>query len=331
MKKINFFLLLHLCAASFAFAQFPPPAGQPGTTAIYKDSSVFASWATGVTVVRGYQDISNKSIGYASTGDSTMALGKAGESGVVSLGDGGYAIVTFAHPVTDGPGWDFAVFENGFSDTFLELAFVEVSSDGINYFRFPATSFTQDTVQISGFGELNATKIDNLAGKYRASYGTPFDLQQLSNQPGLDINAVTHVKVIDVVGCIQDEYATYDQYGNKVNDQWNTPFPSGGFDLDAVGVIHQSVTSTGNLLNNLTVNIYPNPADRVLFIQSPLTERINSVTLTNRTGQTVTVALKKESAQRQTLNISSLSEGIYFVTVSGSETTVTKKIIVHHD
>ena len=81
----------------------------------------------------------------------------------------------FSTPIFDGANWDFAVFENGFSDTFLELAYVEVSSDGINYFQFPCTSYTQDTLQIGGFGSVDATKIDNLAGKYRAHYGTPFD------------------------------------------------------------------------------------------------------------------------------------------------------------
>ncbi len=329
IRNIIFIICLLPIILLKAYGQFPPPAGQPGTTAIHKDSSVFISWATGCTVVRGHQDISNELLGYASTGDSAMALGKAGENGVVSLGDGGYAIVTFDYPIADESGWDFAVFENGFNDTFLELAFVEVSSDGVNYFRFPATSYTQDTVQISGFGELDATKIDNLAGKYRASYGTPFDLQQLSNQSGLNVNAVTHVKVIDVVGCIQDEYATHDQYGNKVNDQWNTPFPSGGFDLDAVGVINQSITNSRDLLNSASINIYPNPADRGIFIQGGLTDRIKEVTLTNNLGQTVTVW--KDIAQIVSLDTTSLPDGLYFLTIKSAEITMTKKLIVHHD
>ena len=36
------------------------------------------------------------------------------------VGDGGSAILTFDTPIANGPGFDFAVFENGFSDTFLE-------------------------------------------------------------------------------------------------------------------------------------------------------------------------------------------------------------------
>ena len=42
-----------------------------------------------------------------------------------------------------------------FSDTFLELGLVEVSSDGLNYFQFESTSLTQDTLQIDAFGTIN--------------------------------------------------------------------------------------------------------------------------------------------------------------------------------
>ncbi|QQR94474.1 MAG: hypothetical protein IPJ93_11675 [Bacteroidota bacterium] len=116
--------------------QFAPPASQPGTTAIHKDSSIIVSWATQCSIVRGWQDISNHSLGVCTIGDSTSALGMADGLDVVSLGDGGMATLTFANPIMNGSGWDFAVFENSFSETFLELAFVEVSSDGVNFFVF---------------------------------------------------------------------------------------------------------------------------------------------------------------------------------------------------
>ena len=89
---------------------------------------------------------------------------------------------------------------------------MEVSSDGVNYFRFPATSYTDTTVQTGSFGSTDATKINNLAGKYRALYGTPFDLEELKNENGLDVNNITHIKIIDVVGSIQNQYASRDQY-----------------------------------------------------------------------------------------------------------------------
>ena len=36
-------------------------------------------------------------------------------------------------------------------------------------------------------------------------------------------------------------YASYDSQGNIINDPFPTPFETGGFDLDAIGVIHSFV------------------------------------------------------------------------------------------
>ena len=152
MKKLLSILTVFL--PMLAVAQFAPSVGQMGTTAIHADSSIFIDWASGCTIIRGNQDISSPSLGITTVGDNSCAIGKAGQNGVVSLGDGGEAILTFNSPIINGIGFDFAVFENSFSDLFLELAFVEVSSDGINFFGFPATSLTQDTLQIDGYGFL---------------------------------------------------------------------------------------------------------------------------------------------------------------------------------
>lgn len=237
-----------ICAVAGSYA---PAAGKDGSTAIYKDDSSFIEWATGCTVVRGPINAANPSLGYASFGIEENALGKAtGDSyGVVSLGDGGSATLTFDTPIANGNGYDFAVFENGFSDTFLELGFVEVSSNGTDYFRFNSVSETQMTTQVGSFAALDPTDLNNLAGKYRQGYGTPFDLSELAGiSPLLDINAIMQVRIVDVVGCIQDGYCTYDSLGNKINDPWPTAFASGGFDLDAVGVINTAVPEPSSLL-----------------------------------------------------------------------------------
>ncbi|MDA3833964.1 MAG: hypothetical protein PF495_11260, partial [Spirochaetales bacterium] len=59
---------------------------------------------------------------------------------VVSLGRGGSITMTFDPPVENGNGWDFAVFENAFNDYNLELAYVEVSSNGNDFVRFDTVS-----------------------------------------------------------------------------------------------------------------------------------------------------------------------------------------------
>ena len=218
---------LFLCCfiSQLAVAQFAPPQGQPGSTAMYKDSSAFVAWATSSKIIRGLQNISNPSSGYATVGDSTSPIGIA-DGTVVSLGDSGIAICSFQNEIYNGPGYDFAVFENSFDGNYLELGFVEVSSDGVNFFRFPTTSNTQDTAQTGPFADTDATKVNNLGGKYIAQYGTPFDLSEMQGISGLDINHIKQVKIIDVVGSITKQYATYDKNNNKVNDPWPTPYAS---------------------------------------------------------------------------------------------------------
>ena len=293
------FLFLVVVAGSVAFAgPYAPPAGQEGSTAVYMDNANIVTWATEAVIERGFIDISRPDLGYVSYGDDANCLGSAQGDiyDVVSLGDGGIATLSFQNPIMNGDGNDFVVFENSFSNTFLELGFVEVSSDGNNFFCFDAVSLTDPNMQVGGFGSVDATNIHNLAGKYRRGYGTPFDLQELAGIEDLDINSVTHIRIIDVVGCIQSadfnndgfvnfsdysvlsgaylslsgearwnqrcdiavpyevidmadvgefvfqwlaEWSSMDSIGNKINDPWPTPFDTGGFDLDAVGVIHQ--------------------------------------------------------------------------------------------
>lgn len=283
MTKIHLLLLGFFCF-TFATAQFAPQVGKPGTTAIHKDSSAIKAWATSCDILLGWQNIADTSLGRPKAGDGTYVPGKAG-NGVVSLGDGGQAIIRFAHPIINGPGADFAVFENGFIDqtlapgtAFLELAFVEVSSDGIHFTRFPSTCLNDTATQLEPFAGMFAYNINNLAGKYLGNYGTPFDLDELKDSTGLDINYITHVRVIDVVGSIQDTFASRDAQGSKINDPWPTAFASSGFDLDAVGVIHQDLTqSVQTLAGAQKLSLYPNPAavnQTVSIVNIPATAQL---------------------------------------------------------
>ncbi|MES2514637.1 MAG: T9SS type A sorting domain-containing protein [Bacteroidota bacterium] len=294
------------------FAQFAPPVGQTGTTAMYKDSSAFVGWATNCKVIRGLQDISAPGSGYANVGDSTSALSIAGTTGIVSLGDGGQAILQFAAPIIDLPGFDLAVFENSFDNTFLELAFVEASSDGINFFRFPAVSNTDTSAQTGSFGSTDATLINNLAGKYKGLYGTPFDLSDIPNHVLLNKQAITHIKISDVVGCIQNQYCSRDANHHKVNDPWPTAFGSSGFDLDAVGVIHQqNVGLEEGALDRMA--IYPNPAIDVLSINLSANY---SVIVTNLMGQILLTS--DNNVNTSSIFTHEFNPGVYMLTVKSN-------------
>ncbi len=244
---------------------FAPEPGQPGSTAVHKDSSIITYWADEVFIERGLMYIADPTLGYASHGNATDAEQKANGTSVVSLGDGGIATYYFAAPISNGPGDDFAVFENGFMDHYLELAFVEVSSDNQNYIRFLATSEIQTDVQLSNFDTVNCRYVNNLAGKYRASYGTPFDLEELDGTVGLDINAITSIRIIDVVGSIDPNFGTTDQNGTIINDPFPTPFASSGFDLDGLAILQPYALGLAQE-EKANFLIYPNPAKSYLEI-----------------------------------------------------------------
>jgi len=252
--RLGFGLLLALLPAMAFGGSFAPAAGLPGSTAIAGDSALFVGWASSVeSLTRGPQDIANPGGALATVGLAASALGPADATSanpntVVSLGDGGQITLGFAQPITDGPGFDFAVFENGFGDQFLELGLVEVSSNGVDFLRFAAVSQTPTAAQVGSFSALDPTNLDNLAGKYRAGFGTPFDLAQLAGvSPLVDVTSIRYVRIIDVVGTI-GAAGKVDSLGNKINDPYPTAFASSGFDLDAVGALHTVPEPSGVVL-----------------------------------------------------------------------------------
>lgn len=230
------------------------------------DSSVIICWATGIELSRGWVNAADTSVKYdgknkASFGVPFLALGKASADSfdVLSLGDGGQATVSFDRPITNGQGPDFAVFGNAMavpSGTYSELAFVEVSSDGKRFVRFPAVSLTQATSQVGSFAGINPGEVHNLAGKNVQGQGTAFDLQELKDSSGIDLHNIHFVRLIDVVGSIDAPLSSRDSKGNTINDPFPTPYASSGFDLDAVGAIN-----VGQALELVTFDELSLPAD----------------------------------------------------------------------
>lgn len=206
-------------------------------------------WASQVdSLHRGPQDQTRPNSVQASFGDPSEALGMANANPanpvqVVSLGDGGSITLRFDAPIYDGEGTDFVVFENGFLAGFHELAFVEVSSDGSQFKRFPAISKTSTDTQVSAFGTIDPTSVHNLAGNAPAGWGTAFDLKELAQDPDIDVTSIHYVRIVDVVGSIDPNHGSRDSLGNLINDPFPTAFASGGFDLDAIGALYQRPTT----------------------------------------------------------------------------------------
>mgnify|MGYP006276785389 FL=1 len=174
--------------------------------------------------------------------DPSQALGAATASGsaVVSLGRGGRITVDLQTPIADGGGAEFAVWENGLINQstgglFAELAFVEVSSNGTDFARFPAG--TSNTSAVGSFGNLDPEQYEGLAGLYPAGTGTAFDLAELAEQDevvdgSVDLSSVRYLRIVDLVG----DGSTLDAAGRPIFDPYPTT-GTAGFDLDAVGVL----------------------------------------------------------------------------------------------
>lgn len=184
----------------------------------------------------------------------TNALGAPqGALDVHSLGIGGDLTLGFAVPIADGPGADLLVAENPFFvggtffGTFAELMFVEVSSDGVHFVRFPSRWFGP-AVAPGPFGNLTVGSAGNLAGQHTVwgpvlggdpqdvveAGGDAFDLADLAADPlvvagTVDLAAITQVRLVDVVA------------GASVDSRGTPIFDAGGgsADVDAVTAIHQ--------------------------------------------------------------------------------------------
>jgi len=283
---------------------------------VHRYSKAITGWATGCVVLRGYIRADDPETGLASFGKDEDATGPA-DNIVVSLGDGGTAILSFSEPIRNNPGPDFAVFENSFDGKYLELAFVEVSTDSTRWVRFPSVSNTQVTTQTGPFGPLNPDLIHNLAGRHPALFGTPFWLEDLADSAGIDINNINYIRVIDVVGSIDPLYGSYDSRGNIINDPWPTPFPQSGFDLDAIAVIDISLVGIENFAAD-EFSLFPVPADEVLYVKTKSSGQV-SVRIIDIGGRALTGWYKL--SETRCIPLDGLASGIYLLEIRSDMAT----------
>lgn len=249
---------------------FIGPDGDGRVTNNNQINPVFMAWATGYV---DYSPAPGVSSGFQSPERFTGAV-TGNNFDIVSLGDlnqaqidawladpennpgPGEITLTFASGIGNGAGADFAVFENGFFSNFTipatgsvegtlfgELAYVEVSSNGVDFARF--ASHCLQPARVGAYGTFDPTGYYNLAGKhanaYGQSWGTPFDLDGLRDHAlvlsgAVDLNNIGYVRLIDIPG--SGDFL--DAYGNPIYDAWVT-WGSGGADLDAIGVLNTAI------------------------------------------------------------------------------------------
>lgn len=207
-----------------------------------RTSSALVGWASAVTQSNlGWQDYQQTDLGPVAYGAPSDVLGANGTP--FSLGDGGSVTLSFDLEIANGEGDDFVVFENGFAweGVYMELGFVEVSSDGTHFSRLPALC-RRDT-QPGAWDSSDPADFYNLAGNFVG--GTGFDLEDLITagdanvQAGLvDLDHIVFVRVVDVIGDMTGPGATMDFLGRPVVDPYPTVSESCGMDLTGAAVIN---------------------------------------------------------------------------------------------
>lgn len=192
--------------------------------------------------------------------DTSLILGgPRGGAGthVLTLGSGGDVTLGFDRVITNGPGADFVVFENTFewmSNTFPEVAMVEVSTNGVDFARFPMRydgpfAMFQGSFEMTPWGTYSGLTghvppIANVDTNTISPFnpmeggGEGFDLADLANhalvQSGLvDLNTINYVRLVDLVA------------GAEVDSRLVTIWDSGGVDgnadIDSVAIVHDTL------------------------------------------------------------------------------------------
>ncbi len=186
-----------------------------------------------------------------------------GSMDTLTLGYGGSLTLLLGSACFDGPGTDLIVCENPFfitgsSNLFVEAMFVEVSTDGVNFARFP-TSYTGDAGPFQPFSGVPMSWYRGFAGVMpvhaNSSFGIPsldvvaaggdaFDLADLADDPlamsgAVNLFEIHYVRLVDVRGGV-----SLDSAGTPVWDSGLNSVASA--DVDAViGVNSLCVTSGG--------------------------------------------------------------------------------------
>ena len=199
----------------------------------------FSVWGTevidyqpGLNVDSAFSE-SQSALGSPSFDDLGRAEQRLPIEQTLSLGEGGVVTILLSQSIGDEVGPDLGIYENSFNGSFVEYAWVEVSSDGEHFVRFPNLSFSNSPLH--SFEEIEGIESWGLAGNGLAGTPTLFDLADLKDlefvRNGLiDIDNIRYVKIRDIVG----DGTAHDSYGKPIYDPYPTE-SSAGFDLDAVG------------------------------------------------------------------------------------------------
>ncbi|MDF2438529.1 MAG: hypothetical protein K0Q95_2905 [Bacteroidota bacterium] len=112
----------------------------------------------------------------------------------------------------------------------------------------------------------------------------------------------------------------------NTNGSWQHPPVSGSLMMHPVlGTAAAAVGINENLVNNQTFTLYPNPSNDRLFIGSDKAYSAVSYTVTDLVGKTVLI---NSVPLNEAIDVSSLSNGVYFMRLNNGNTISTQKFII---
>ena len=147
--------------------------------------------------------------------------------------------------------------------------------------------------------------------------------------------------------CVTPEYpAGIYCYFATVDANWNSAYPYavgptfyGVYDATTVNNVPANATEyisttavNENVLNNVAINVYPNPADDFIAVQfNSLTKENIRVELYDIAGKRLQETLIYKGSTIAHLNTKMLSSGQYLVKFTSSTASVTKKVIISNE
>ena len=209
-------------------ASFPGGAEDPARGALTAEDPRVIGWAEEVTALTLGEGLAEG----AARPEEALGVAEGHPVRALSLGEGGRVTLRLSTPAADTPGADLGVFENSFNHTFLELGFVEVSSDGHTFARLPSAYLGEE--RLGPFGEQPPEQISGLAGSTQGGAAEGLDLASLAGHPAVEMGLINpqeinYIRVVDIIG----DGRAHDTLSRPIYDPYPTAL-SAGFDLDGV-------------------------------------------------------------------------------------------------
>ncbi|MGQ0552681.1 MAG: hypothetical protein ACT4PU_05630 [Planctomycetota bacterium] len=240
----------------------------------------------------------------AGSADSALGAPQGGSlysqgTDAVSLGVGGVLTLELGSPARDGPGTDLVVCENAFYkfgtlEVYGEVAYVEVSTDGVSFARFP-TRYSGVSAPIGAFGTLAPWSFSGFTGAMpvtpaevyppespwdvAAAGGDAFDLADLADHPlvlssDVLLHEIRYVRLVDIVAG-----SSQDSFGAVIFDSGDPAFSSA--EIDGVVAVNHFDNLSGSRpevemeLVNGVLSIALHDADGFIDFKHGITASVN--------------------------------------------------------